>query len=272
MFEINRTETAAFDTSTLETITFEIGDDHVATITLNRPDRLNSFNQDMLDDFASVWAHVRANDAIHAVVLQAAGERAFCTGVDVKDGYDRPPNIWTEDDPGIHLGPKASKVWKPLVCAVHGMAAGGAFYWINEADIVICSEDATFFDPHVSFGMVAALEPIGLARRIPLGDVMRMALLGVDERMSATRALQIGLVTEVVARDALRPRAHELAALIAAKPPAAVQGTVRAVWESLDLTRSQALDRGLAYTLIGNPIGVEEIDRANVSRPEPRIR
>jgi enoyl-CoA hydratase/carnithine racemase len=152
------------------------------------------------------------------------------------------------------------------------MAAGGAFYWINEADIVICSEDATFFDPHVTYGMVAALEPIGLARRIPLGEVLRMALLGVDERMSAGRALTIGLVTEVVPRDLLRARARQLAGLIAAKPPVAVQGTVRAIWESLDETRSQALERGLAYTLIGNPIGVEEVDRTGVTRREPEVR
>jgi enoyl-CoA hydratase/carnithine racemase len=272
MFEINRTPTATLDPDQLRTVTFEVDDDHVATITLNRPDRLNSFNQAMLDDFVLLWEHIRANDAVHAVVLQAEGDRAFCTGVDVKDGYDRPPNVWTEDDPGIHLGPKANKVWKPLVCAVHGMAAGGAFYWINEADIVICSEDATFFDPHVTYGMVAALEPIGLARRIPLGEVLRMALLGVDERMSAGRALTIGLVTEVVPRDLLRARARQLAGLIAAKPPVAVQGTVRAIWESLDETRSQALERGLAYTLIGNPIGVEEVDRTGVTRREPEVR
>ena len=101
MFEIHAAETVPLDTTTLETITFEVGDDHVATITLNRPDRLNSFNQKMLDDFVSVWAHIRANDAIHSVVLLAAGDRAFSTGVDVKDGYDRPPNVWNEDDPGI---------------------------------------------------------------------------------------------------------------------------------------------------------------------------
>src|SRR5690606_13491240 len=115
-------------------------------------------------------------------------------------------------------------------------AAGGAFYWLNEADIIICSDDATFFDPHVSYGMTAALEPIGLARRIPLGEALRIALLGLDERMSAQRALQIGLVSEVLPRDQLWSRADEIAQIIAAKPPAAIQGTVRAIWESLDTT------------------------------------
>ena len=119
------------------------------------------------------------------------------------------------------------------------MAAGGAFYWLNEADIIICSDDATFFDPHVTYGMTAALEPIGLARRVPLGEALRIALLGNDERVSAQRALQIGLVTEITTRAELWPRADELARLIAAKPPAAVQGTVRAIWESLDETRAR---------------------------------
>ena len=78
------------------------------------------------------------------------------------------------------------------MAALHGMVAGGALYWVNEADIVICSDDATFFDPHVSYGITAALEPSGLARRVPLGEALRMALLGLDERMSASRAGRSG--------------------------------------------------------------------------------
>jgi enoyl-CoA hydratase/carnithine racemase len=186
------------------------------------------------------------------------------------------PNIWSQEDPSIALSPKVNAVWKPVVCAVNGMAAGGAFYWINESDLVICSQDATFFDPHVSYGLTAALEPIGLAHRIPLGEVLRMALLGLDERMSAERALQIGLVTEITAPEALWERAAELAALIAAKPPAAVQGSVRAIWESRDLGRSAALQRGLAYTQLGNPtsgsVGTGKVFRATLNKPRWRLR
>jgi enoyl-CoA hydratase/carnithine racemase len=239
---------------------------HIATITLNRPHAMNSFNQRMVDEFAWLWKRIRETDDIHAVVLRANGERAFCTGVDVKEGIDRHPNVWTAEDPGASLAPKQNRVWKPLIACVHGMAAGGAFYWLNEADIIICSEDATFFDPHVSYGMTAALEPIGLARRIPLGEALRIALLGLDERVSAARALQIGLVSEVVPRDSLWKRGAELAAIIAAKPPAAVQGTVRAIWESLDSTRSHAIATGLTYTQIGNPIGQTQVERATVNR------
>ena len=99
-----------------------------------------------------------------------------------------------------------------MVCAVQGICTAGAFYFVNEADIVICSPEATFFDSHVTYGMVSALEPVGLMRRIGLGETLRMALLGNDERVGAETALRIGLVTEIVARAALWDRAHEIAA------------------------------------------------------------
>ena len=255
-----------------ETIAWSKGDDGVATVTLDRPEKLNAFDQQMLDEFVDVWRRVRLDDEVRAVVLRANGERAFSTGMDVTDGIDVTSNPWSWIDPGESLGPKANRVWKPVVVAAHGMTAGGAFYWLNEADLIICAEDATFFDPHVSYGLTAALEPIGLLRRINLGDTLRIALLGLDERLSAQRALQIGLVTEVVPGDRLWARAHELAAKIAAKPAAAVQGTVRAVWESLDLARTVALRHGASYCHIGNPIAAGEVDRATVERPQPEIR
>ena len=98
------------------------------------------------------------------------------------------------------------------------------------------------------------LEPIGLLHRnVPLGDVLRWALLGNEERLTAATALRLGIVTEIVpARGAVVAR-HELAAEIAARRPEAIQGTVRAIWESLDATRSVALQTGIIYTHVGNP-------------------
>jgi enoyl-CoA hydratase/carnithine racemase len=253
------------------TIRYDLSD-HVATVTLDRPDRMNAFNQQMLEEFQSLWARVRADDDVRVVVLRAAGERAFCTGVDVQDGIDMSENIWSRFDPGEALGPKQNRVWKPIVCAVHGMVAGGAFYWINESDIVISSDDATFFDPHVNYGLTSALEPIGLARRIPLREVLRWALLGLDERISAARALQIGLVSELLPAADLWQRADELARIIAAKPTAAIQGTVKAIWESLDLPRSTAQQVGLGYTQIGNPIGTAEVSREGFAKPKWQLR
>src|SRR5262245_19378670 len=168
-----------------ETILYEVDDDHVATITLNRPDKLNSFNQAMRSDFKRAWREVMDDSDVHCVVLRGAGERAFSSGIDVVERAQRMadgthmPNPWSFEDPGVSLGPRANACWKPVVCAVHGMAAGGAFYWINESDIVICSDDATFFDPHVSFGMTSSLEPAGLRWRIPLGEVLRWGLVGL---------------------------------------------------------------------------------------------
>lgn len=230
----------------------------VLTISLNRPERLNAFDQEMCDDLAAVWDRARVDDDVRAVVLQANGDRAFCVGADQKDKVTRLDNPWSRTDPGTQLGPKARQVWKPVVCALHGMVAGGAFYFVNESDIVICSEGTTFFDPHVSYGKTASLEPIGARWRMPLGEVLRMSLLGLDERMSAQRALQVGLVSEIVPVQDLRARAQDLARRIAAKPPAAVQGTVRAIWDSLDRGRTAALAGGLMYTQIGNPLGAQQ--------------
>jgi enoyl-CoA hydratase/carnithine racemase len=262
------------------TILFDVAD-HVATVTLNRPDMLNAFNQTMCDEFVDLWTRVRLDDDIRVVVLRAAGDRAFCTGVDVREGLEMTArsNVWSEQDPGTALSPKLNAVWKPLVCAAHGMVAGGAFYFINEADILICSDDATFFDPHVTYGLTAVLEPIGLAARVPLGEALRIALLGLDERMSASRALAIGLVSEVTSRGELWPRAADLARRIASKPPRAIQGTVKAIWESRDVGRTEALRRGLMYTQIGNPppgsdsdVGSGGVYRATTDKPEFRLR
>lgn len=247
-----------------ETILFEQGADKVATITINRPEAMNSFTETMCREFRDAWERIRTDESINAVVLRAAPGRAFCTGVDVRGGggnvmmYE---DIFAQVDPGEYLGPKHNRLWKPVVTAVHGLCAGGAFYWLNESDIVICSEDAQFFDPHVTYGMVAALEPIGLSRRIPLQEVLRMTLLGNDERISAETARRISIVSEVVALDRLWGRAHELAAKIAAKPSAAIQGSVRAIWESLEVGRTAALQMGLKYCQVGNAVGVKQVDR-----------
>jgi enoyl-CoA hydratase/carnithine racemase len=257
-----------------ETILLDVdAADHVATITLNRPDSLNSFNRTMCEEMAKAWRTVKLDDSVHAVLVRAAGERAFSAGLDIKSPYGQPENVWNHEDPGEYLSPKWQKMWKPVVCAVQGMCTAGAFYFVNESDVVICSEDATFFDSHVSAGLVCALEPIGLMRRVGLGETLRIALMGNDERVSAETARQIGLVTEVVPAERLWARAHEIAASIAAKPPSATQGTVKAIWESLDKPYRAAMEQNLIYTRLGNPIGQAELaERSPSGRPTPRLR
>ncbi len=110
----------------LETLLFEVSD-KIATITLNRPQSMNAFNSVMLPEMKSVWQRVQADDDIHVAILRAAPGRAFCTGVDVREGRPQPTNLWSHLDPGEFLSPKMVGCWKPVVTAVHGMCAGGAF-------------------------------------------------------------------------------------------------------------------------------------------------
>lgn len=259
--------------TTFETILLDVdAADRVATITLNRPEVLNAFNRTLCDEMAQAWRIVKADESVNAVVLRAAGTRAFSAGLDVKTPYGQPANVWNHEDPGEPLSPKWQKMWKPVVCAVQGMCTAGAFYFINEADVVICSTDATFFDSHVSAGLVCALEPIGLMRRVGLGETLRIALMGNDERVSADTALRIRLVSEVVSSERLWERAHEIAAAIAAKPTSATQGTVKAIWESLDKPYRAALEQGLIYTRLGNPLGQAELAATEAPATEPRVR
>lgn len=264
--------------STLAFETILLDMDHearVATVTLNRPEALNSFNRTMCHEMKEIWRVVKSDEAINAVVLRAVGDRAFSAGLDVKSRYQQPDIVWNHEDPGELLSPKWQKMWKPVVCAVQGMCTAGALYFVNEADVVICSQGATFFDSHVSAGLVSALEPIGLMRRIGLGDTLRMALMGNDERVCAQTALRIGLVTEVVGEENLWGRAHEIATTIAAKPPTATQGTVKAIWESLDKPYRAAMDQGLIYTRLGNPIAKTELaalSEGRTTKKPPRVR
>ncbi|HEV7422078.1 MAG TPA: enoyl-CoA hydratase/isomerase family protein [Mycobacterium sp.] len=254
----------------LATIEFHVTD-HVATVALNRPDKMNSFTQQMAADLATAWARVRDDDDIRVAVLRANGERAFCTGIDVSEGtWWKHQPIFNQEDPGAFLGPKSHKVWKPVIAALHGIVAGGAMYFVNECDFSICAQSATFFDPHANAGIVSALEPMGmLALGVPYGEVMRWALLGSEERMTADTALRVGLVTEVVPDDQLRERAAELAAEIAARRPEGIQGTVRAMWEARDLPPTVAARHGMSYTHIGNA-GAAPDSLNNKRRPRTR--
>ena len=128
------------------TIRYEVTPDKVATITLDRPEALNAFDRQMCEEMRHAWRRVKDDAAVNAVVLRAAGDRAFCAGLDVKKAYGQPDDVWNHEDPGELLSPKWQQVWKPVVCAIQGLCTAGAFYFVNEADLVICSPEATFFD------------------------------------------------------------------------------------------------------------------------------
>ena len=155
------------------------------------------------------------------------------------------------------------------------MACGGAFYMLGEVEFIIAAEHATFFDPHVSFGMTACFESMHMLQKMPFGEIMRVALLGASERMTAQRAHEIGLVSEVVAGDALHDAAAWAATEIAKSPPIAIQGTVRALWMAREMSRKQALDAGRVLIRLGSdPKSLLEGQRAFASgeRIKPRTR
>jgi enoyl-CoA hydratase/carnithine racemase len=247
-----------------ETLGYEAADG-VARVTLDRPDALNAFDPVMMTELQRCWRALRADDSVRAIVLTGAGDRAFCTGLDRTavtpgDVPDDAPIGFRGltpmhfDDPGELISPKTSgDLWKPIVAAVNGMACGGAFYLLAECDILIAAESATFFDPHTTYGMAAVYEPMMMLQRMPLGEVLRMALLGAHERMSAGRAHEIGMVQEVVPAADLLAAAHDVAARIASQPPLSVQATLRAVWYAQELGYRQALT--VAKTLV--PLGTD---------------
>ena len=248
---------------TYETLTYEERD-AVAWVTLNRPDKLNAFNGAMMRELSEVWRSLRGNDAIHVAVLTGAGEKAFCTGIDRLEQMGGDIDATTDpdvvgsgstpfmfDDPGDNIGPKSCDLWKPVIAAVNGMACGGAFYMLGEVEFIIAADHATFFDPHVTYGMTAAFEPIHMSGVMPFGEIMRLSLLGNYERLSAQRALEVGLVSEVVPKERLRDAAAWAANAIASQPPLAMQGTVRAIWAAREFGHRQAVRMGYMYVGLG---------------------
>lgn len=275
-----------------ETILYEEVD-HVAWVTLNRPEVHNAFNVQMQHELKDVWRSLRTNEDVRCAVLTGAGEKAFCAGIDRNEtmgDWKTPEDVigasatgiggasktpWHFDDPGDYIGPKTNDLWKPVIAAINGIACAGAFYMLGEVDIIIAAEHATFFDPHVSFGMTACFESMHMLQKMPFGEVMRIALLGASERMTAERAHQVGLVSEVVPAGELRGAAAWSAGEIAKSPPIAVEGTVRAVWMAQELSRMQALDAGRILIRLGSdPASLFEGQQtfASGERTKPRLR
>jgi enoyl-CoA hydratase/carnithine racemase len=245
--------------------------DRVAIVTLNRPEVYNAFNYKMQQELRALWRALRTNDDVRCVVLTGAGEKAFCTGIDreeaIESSYLVDPNAprntgplvstpFMYNDPGPNINPKQNDLWKPIVAAVNGMACGGALYMLGEADIIIAAEHATFFDPHVTYGMVAGFESTHLLQKLPLGETLRVQLMGAHERMSAERAHQLGLVSQIVPAAELMDAALWVAEAIASAPPLAIQGTLRAVWMSHEISRRDALAQVSSFVSLGTQFEV----------------
>jgi enoyl-CoA hydratase/carnithine racemase len=247
----------------------------VAVVTLDRPDVHNAFNEVMQNELRELWRWLKTNDEVLSIVLTGSGEKAFCTGIDRADVPTEEGEYFFHalkyEDPGQIIGPRSQGLWKPIIAAVNGMACGGAFYLLGQVDFIVAADHATFFDPHVTYGMAAVFEPALMGEKMPFGEVMRMTLMGNRERISAQKAEQIGLVTQVVPRSELAEVTRELALTIASYSPAAVQASLRAAWASRDLAPGQMVELGnLFLNLATTPESLRNSQEVfQKRRPEP---
>jgi enoyl-CoA hydratase/carnithine racemase len=231
-----------------ETIRYEVApDDHVATITFDRPDQLNAVSPLMAGELRTAYAAAESNEAVWTIIVTGAG-RAFCAGADVteipEDGrviYDEPYlSTYPQWEAPQEATPPFRTMTKPIVTAVNGLCCGAGLDLVTTGDITIASDRASFFDPHVSIGLVSGREVVRLARVLPLNVAMRVALMGKHERLSAQRAYDLGLVSEVVEHERLLDRAYEIAGIVNRNAPLAVRGTRLAIRKGLDLSLHDA--------------------------------
>jgi enoyl-CoA hydratase len=230
-------------------------DGPVATITINRPDKLNALNRDVRGQFVTIMDELSANDAVRAVIVTGAGDKAFVAGADIgefegRSGYDQ---YQVTKRFGIFEAP--DRCPKPVIAAVNGFALGGGCELAMACDIRIASDTARLGQPEISLGIL----PGGggtqrLPRLVGMGNAYKLLFTG--EMVYAEEALRIGLVDEVVPHEALMPRAKELARAMAEKSPAALQFIKEAVRASVRMP----LDEGvrLETTLFGLAFSTED--------------
>lgn len=229
----------------------------------------------MLDELESAWRELDADPAVRVIVNTGNGP-AFCTGLDVVQLARDPERMRLHSrrtrDADLRLTSWHLGVWKPVICAVNGLCAGGGLHFVADADIVIASAGAAFVDPHVSVGQAVAYEAITLVRTSPMEPILRMALTGRHERMTAARAHQLGIVSQVVEPpEDLREAAASLARTVARNSPAAMRATKQALWGALELGLTDACRAGAGHvvSLWGHP-DQGEGPRAFAERREPR--
>ncbi|OBI06681.1 enoyl-CoA hydratase [Mycolicibacter nonchromogenicus] len=215
----------------------------IGWLILNRPEAGNAFDALMLDELEHAWADLESDPDVRVIVNTANG-KAFCTGMDVvqvaRDKDAMRKHSRRTRDAELKISSWHCDVWKPVIAAVNGVCAGGGLHLVADADIVILSERASIVDPHVSVGQAVAYEAITLLRKSPMEAITRMTLSGRGERISADRAYELGIASEVVPHDQLRTAAGALAAAIATNSPAAMRVTKQALWRSLEVGLTQA--------------------------------
>jgi len=217
-------------------------DGAVATIRFARPEKLNAMTLAMYDDLGRAFVEVGRDDAIRAVVLAGAGERAFCVGADLGESIPALASgrfdisAW---DPA-HL--KTGGFYKPIVSAIRGLCIGAGFEIMLATDIRFAAEDAQFQLPEVSHGFVPAGGTlVRLARQIAFAHAMEIMLSG--HRFSAAQMLERGVVNRVLPSQEVEPAAMALAAELAGRSPVAVQTIKEAALTLYDLPIETAFAR-----------------------------
>ena len=223
---------------------------HVARITLDRPQRGNALTPGMHAIFRALWTDVQSDPDVRVAIVGASGEKHFCTGFDVAESESEEAEEVFNNRPlgeAVFWSPRQNQVWKPVICVVGGLCVGGGLHFVVDADIVVAARQAAFMDTHVNVGMVGALENVGLAKRLPLGSALRMTLLGRHYRMPAERAYQLGLVDEL-AEDAAQAMevAESMAAQMLENSPQAMALSKQAVWGATERGYTEALENAWA--------------------------
>lgn len=178
-----------------DTVTYH-SEDGIAVVTINRPERMNALNEDVIQGLKSAWRRLEASED-RVAVLHAAGDRAFSVGADIKN----PPAEMWEGVPSVGV-----PVTKPIIAALHGWCIGGAYVIVQMCDLVVASETTVFKYPEAQLGFTGGLITSAVAR-IPHKIAMEFMLLGED--LPVARALEVGMVNRVV------PKGEELTAALA---------------------------------------------------------
>ena len=209
----------------------------VGWLVFARPEVGNAMDAAMMRELEVAWRDLDRDDDVRVIVNTGDGD-AFQTGLDVAQlAHDR--DALAEQSRRtkrfeLRLTAWHNDVWKPVIAAVNGVCAGGGLHFVADADVVIASVGATFVDPHVSLGQASVYETIALAKKSQMEPVLRLALVGRHERVTARRAYELGLCSQVVEPERLRAAAQALGETIARHPPSHLAATKRALWAALE--------------------------------------
>ncbi|EKP94308.1 enoyl-CoA hydratase/isomerase family protein [Thermaerobacter subterraneus] len=212
----------------------------VALVRLNRPDRLNAFNTAMAEAVAACFEDLRREEGLRAVVLCGAGDRAFCTGADLKERATLDEQAWFAQHHVFQRMFRAvSETPVPVIAAVRGYCLAGGFEIALNCDFIVAAADARFGLPEVTRGIMPGGGATQILPRV-VGEAWASRLIMTGEIIDVETARQIGLVTEVTEPERVVPRALELAGVIAANAPI----SVRQVKQAIRATRSLGWEEG----------------------------